>query len=101
MKKLLFIIVLLALTGCFGLVTKETALGRLTIDDAKAASALAAASNDAAAVRCYDFISNSINSAPGFTPGLLYLNEMKRTAAANGQALASACGGVLQIVIAP
>lgn len=101
MKKTFLICALMALAGCSGLITKDTALGRITIDDAKAASALATASNDAAAAKCYDFISNSISSAPSFTPGLLYLNEVKRTAAANGQNLAAACGGVLPIVVAP
>ncbi len=101
MKKIFVICALFALSGCAGFVTKDTPIGQLTMADAKAASALATASNDAVAAKCYDYISNGISNAPNFTPGLLYLNEVKRTAAASSQNLAAACGGVLPLVIAP
>ena len=102
MNKLLLISAVALLAGCNTILTAPTTpLGKFILSDAQAASALAKTNNDAAAQKCYDYIATDISNQAVFTPGLLYLNELKRTAATSNANLGAACGGVLPLVIAP
>lgn len=95
-------IVVALLFGCAGpIVNSNTPLGKFTLQDAQGASALAKQRGDVAGQKCYDYIAESLAAAAAvpFTPGLLYLNELRRTAAEATNGLAAACGGVLPITV--
>jgi uncharacterized protein YceK len=102
MKSLILLIVVALLAGCSTLVNPSTPVGMFILSDAKAASDLAKANKDTAGVQCYDFIAADIDAnTPGSLSGILYLNEVKRTALVKGAGLATACGGVLPLMVAP
>lgn len=104
--KALLLALMIALTGCAGLVTPTTPLGKFTLDDATNASKLAKADGSPAALlraKCYDYIAAQVNANANsqFVPGFLTLNELKFNAVSSATNLGSECGGVLPLVIAP
>lgn len=92
-------------TGCTTPIANPltTAVNNFTLKDAQACSAWSKLNNDTAGQKCCDYIAAQVaaaNAAPS-APGVLYLNEVKRTQFITGTGLAQACGGVLPLVIAP
>lgn len=92
------------LSGCAAgvpITSQNNPIGAFTLQDAQGASKLAQQRGDATGQKCYDYIASAIEAtaAVPFMPGLLYLNEVRRTAASATQGLAAACGGVLPIVV--
>ncbi len=100
--KYIAIVLSIALSGCaLPIASSNTPLGKFTLQDAQGASALAKQNGDTAGQKCYDYIASAVEAAGAvpFTPGLLYLNEIRRTAANSTAGLATACAGVLPIVV--
>lgn len=102
-KSLLIVAIASVLTGCAGIISTSTPLGKFTLADAQNASKLAKDEGSPAALRraqCYDYIAGQVQAAANtITPGLLTLNEEKYQAINMGLSFGSVCGGVLPMAI--
>lgn len=102
-NSLLIFTICLSITGCAGIITPSTPIGKFTLSDAENASKLAKADGSPAALhraQCYDYIANQVQSAANsIVPGLLTLNEEKYQAINSAMSFGTACGGVLPMAI--